>query len=729
MADYTKLIINGIEADLSGDANLPLNIKKRVRNANGETAGDFTRSVLSLPATKTNKKILDGVLDFLPFRIDVNGAPKISGILQVKGAEGGFECYGCAPVSYEVALLGGNADFFKQLQGLRLADIITDFKTFDDATISAGFNADPNTEAAGFCLIKWHEWQNSKKITEQDLTGSPKKRQLDLPSYYEATPFLFIWPLVVAAFDSIGYTIESNFFNTDYFRRLIMPVPLPPKLPAEYSEDYLNFKASIAAPFITTTGGGFLDMPINTAETLPAKNPAVFNPVTFEYTVPETGFYEVELGGTFAQPELNAGSDFIAYIQVNATAYFNSSDVAVYFGDWYASTPPYPAGALRHSRVYKFNKGDVIKCKYVAFTPAVGVNSFYMKITGEAELLAGVGLDFASLVGSLEFLPMFKDLITLHNLTIESKPEVKKVIIEPADAYLNTSAYPAEISETLGGFYGYEIAQDISPKIDYSQPAEVTLADLAGVFSFEWLADDEPTQAERERLATLPIYAAEFRPANGADGGKKAEYKTEFFAKTIHVFDVLARAKETQTTPQFPLIYPVDYVADPTALVSEAEKDKTPRLLWFGGQRGGKDGFITIFENQGADIPTPAAFMVNYNDQTGLDPSLSWCTELVNGQPVAGLIERYYLHDLRRQELRHQKAVAVRSSSIDRDAFTFRRKVLINGRRFVVSEVDIINPTSSEPDKYLLLLDDYAGAETLAKVRSAIINGVFTLEA
>lgn len=716
---------------LQDDAALPLNIKNRVTNADGEPAGSFTRSVLSLPATKRNNSILDGVLDFLPFRIEINGAPKLAGLLQVKAIRARSNCYGCAPEFYEVALFGGNTNLFKLLQGIKLKDVSEAILEFDAAPILAGFNADPNTENAGFCLIKWHEWQNSKKVSEPDINGNPQKRPLEMPSYYEATPFLFIKPLIIAAFDSIGYTIQSAFFDTDYFSRLIMPVPLPPKLPAEYSEAYLNFEARINAPFVTVAGvPPFLAyMPLDNIIKLPSKNPAAWNPVLYEYTVPETGFYEIELGATFIQPELNPpDSDFLAGIQVNGVLFGNANDVYIWFGDAFTVSPrPYPTGLVKDSRVYKFNKGDIIKCFYFLFTPPVGVDSFYMRITGEAELAQGVSLDLSTMIKG-DFIDLFKDIQILHNLIIDTNADTKTAIIEPADNYLNTSAYPIQTSENKNGFYSLTEAVDYTRKIDYTKDVELVINDLAGFTFYEYLSDDDDTTKERENAAELPIYGARFDADNGADKGKRDEIKTEFFAKTIHARDVLARYPNTAILPQFPLIYPQNYLDNPTALPSDANKDVTPRLLWFGGQRGGIDGYIMINENQGTPTETPAAFMVNYNDVTGLDASLAWSNEVINGEPVAGLVERFYLHSLKRKLLRTSKAAAVLQSSIDRDLFTFRKKAIINDRRYIVAEVDILNPLTSEPDKFLFILDDYASEADAAKVASSIVAGVVQLE-
>ena len=86
--------------------------------------------------------------------------------------------------------------------------------------MSAGFIADPSLNDYAFPLIKYKEWENS--------TGAGPTL-LYQPSIFETTPALYIRPLIIEAFNSIGYTIESDFFNTDLFSKLIIPLPLPEK--------------------------------------------------------------------------------------------------------------------------------------------------------------------------------------------------------------------------------------------------------------------------------------------------------------------------------------------------------------------------------------------------------------------------------------------------------------------------------------------------------------------
>ena len=157
MSTYAKLIIDGKEADSFDIAATPLNLKLRISNEDGEPAGTFSRSTIKIPATKNNKSILEGKLGFLSFRIDINGATRLSGVLQVKKKEITNDCYRCVVASYDVALQGNNSNWFLGLRDCKLSDLTTAKVFFDEVPINAGFNADPDLVESGFFFMKFKE--------------------------------------------------------------------------------------------------------------------------------------------------------------------------------------------------------------------------------------------------------------------------------------------------------------------------------------------------------------------------------------------------------------------------------------------------------------------------------------------------------------------------------------------------------------------------------------------
>lgn len=727
MSSYAKLIINEIAADSFSLEKTPLNLKQRISNPDGQPAGSFTRSTITIPATKNNKSILEGELGFLPFRIEINGATRLNGFLQVKKKGITSNCYGCTVDSYQVSLQGGNSDWFLELRQSRLSDLTNETILFNEAEIENGFNADPLATNSGFFFMKFREWENARTVTENDPFGGTYQRELESPSFFEATPFLYIYPLIETAFNNVGYTIESNFLSSDFFRRLIMPVPLPDKMPEEYSENYINFYGSLEtqnypiSPLTVNDKIGYNDT------ILPPKNIGVWDPILFEYEVPETGFYEIEIQGQ-AGPEIFNGN-FLAinYIVKNNAIIEIGAGFSI--GEVFNPVPiPFPTNEIKNFKdVYQLNKGDIISVYYYYYSdnPFSIVNNF-VRITGEANRQEGLNIDFSSLLNKYEFLPLLKDITTIFKLGFDTDPDTKKVIIEPLDPYLYSDRI-ANIKESREGYYFINDSIDYSRKIDFKNPIENTINSMEGQFNFSYLSDDDPTISYREQNERFKIYEAIFNSPNGSDRNKTKKIETEFFAKSVHVSDNYTRYPNTQINPQFVLSYPFNYVLNPTATAQDVNFDISPRLLYFGGQRDGIDGFIEIFENPNIPIELPAAFMVNYNDVSGLDPNLSFSNENIGQNVVSGILQRFHINCLARLSQREQKTSSVLTNSIERDNFSFRNKALISGKRYIIESVESVNPLQSTPDKFLFILDEFASQETINNILNSNLNGLFTI--
>ena len=58
----------------------------------------------------------------------------------------------------------------------------------------------------------WKEWNNFVGGTHY------------APSLFESTPGLYLRPLIIEAFNSIGYTVISDFFDTDLFSKLVIGI-------------------------------------------------------------------------------------------------------------------------------------------------------------------------------------------------------------------------------------------------------------------------------------------------------------------------------------------------------------------------------------------------------------------------------------------------------------------------------------------------------------------------
>ena len=733
---YASLIISNQQVHLFNVDDLPLSIKKRISTFDGSVAGSYGRSTIVVPATKQNKSVLLGQKGFLPFRIEVNGSIKFQGQAQVLGGEGGTDNYKCVFESFEIALFADNSDWFLPLRDCRLSDL-TDLKVvFNSANIAGGFFATPDSIDYGFTFIKWHEWQNSKPVQDIDEFGNSYQRQLDMPSFYESTPLLYLRPLINAAFNKAGYIVQSNFLNSVVFKQMTMPVPVPEKMPEEYNEAYLN--ATVERSTFTVPSGGVAGtgpFPYDIQTKTPVENPSVWNPITYEYTVPATGYYEFTLGWTYDSGVSGTFYYYIGKAIKKNGVLIQRNQGGAGFGDgnvFGASLFP-TAESRKDSTILFLQTGDVISTEFLRYSDvSFTVNNAYLQIRGEAVKSPGVILDFKYLLGNLKFNDMMKDLANIFKLVFSTDNASKVVTIEPADNYRYTqrsnTASIVFLDEIRQGYYQSGNQQNWTQKIDYNQQVNISYPELEGFIDFQYKEDSEETLEFVNGINKFSLYDARYSTGNGSDESKTKVVKTDFFAKTLHVSDFLATHPDSDFTVQFPLIYPKNYILDPTATPSEAQYKVSPRLLYFAGKRSGAvDGLIELFEAQGLTEENPAAFMVNYNDTSGLDPNLSFFDQSIDNANITGLVKRYHLNCIARMKERFTKEAFLCLNLTENQKFSFADKVFIDGQRYIVQELNIVKPFQNNGTKALLVKDATATEDDLNSLEGSKSKGIVSL--
>jgi hypothetical protein len=723
MNNYTKLFIDNTEIDLFKAEDLPLNVTKRVNNIEGEIQGDYSRASVSVPATKNNINILGNTKNFKPFRIETDGAPSFSGTAQIKKVKTFSQGYEAINLSYEINLISNNSSWFILL-GEKLLSECTDLVVnWNYAIMSAGFIAEPNLRNYAFPLIKYKEWENS--------TGAGPSL-LYQPSIFETTPALYIRPLIIEAFNSIGYKIQSDFFNTDLFSKLIIPLPLPEKMPFGYNEKYLNTSVSLSAPFAVS---GLSNLPCDVIDKAAPQNPTAYNTVTYEYTAPQKGYYECNIELEFSSPAPVPPYFFIIFLQLNTINVFPNIGFAFDSGGVPALHPS--AGEKLNALGVVFAQaGDIIKWELSGLNCTI--ISALATFTGEAVPEPGFNIDFKYLLQNWKLLDMLKGLNCMFNLSYETNENSKTVYIEPKDKYRNTARFIDPLNPTLTtdeikeGFYKSEDQKDFSKLIDYKKAGSFEFPALAGVFAYRYKADSfEETINFVEGINETKIYDSKYQLTAGADLKNTQTKEVPFFVKTIHVSDHLIKFPDTNTVPQIPLIYPQNYVLDPTSTTAQTADNISPRLLYFAGQRGPAfeeiDGTIEWNEFAGVKMRLPFAFMVNYNDSTGLDANLGFNTQTINGTESSGLLQRYYLQELARNNSGELRKNYVKFGIIDKQNFSFRIKGLIDNQRYIIQELTGFNPLKDSPTQFKFYLDIVPSQDDINNIQNSPLLSVVSL--
>lgn len=712
-----RLIIDGQECDLK-EGIFPFSISYKVDKGGFIAASAAKRSVV-LPATANNDAIFGDwgaisnnngdAAEFRPFSYSQGGVTLFKGQAELQSSPLQSDRYRFRSKEYKVDLYGNNADWALLLQDARLSDYEYNNQIYNQSTIVNGWYADYPSDDGGFTVVKWKEWEKPGKVKLEELT-----------------PFVFIRTILDKAFQSIGYRIISNFLDSEAFTRLIHLAPLPDRYPQEFSEDYLNIEASdqnAPVPFGTATAD-----PVNfLTQTKTPTNLDPFDESTGVYTVPFTGFYEASVFvsvSNFNDGGTGNGYALGGVINVN-------------------NVPGFPYGALSLGGVAPFNSnttinfstpvlflqaGDTINL-FLLTTGQAGVTynySFNYSVIGEAELTFGCPLIYKYLLGNGKVLDMIKDLQLMFNLRFEADPLSRQVVIEPADQYLyqaNTNVNdnpPTEPLQLRQGFYR-TTGQDDTQDFDLSRESELyNEVNVPKITQLQYITEGD-TEEFLEVNQALGIYTAQYILPDNRFNDTTEVRELSYFAKTICELDRDITADDSQRSVQVPLIYPQNYIEDPTA--SEANYEVTPRILYFGGFRPFRDANIRwdAFGNFGY----PLSFMVNYQDAT--DFSISFANELVNNIEVPGLLRSFHLQDFARKRIGKRLEAFYFWDILKISALTFRDRIYFDGREYVLSEVDGYRPLLETPTKTVLLLDQLPEQEDADAINNTLINGKATL--
>jgi len=727
---YLKILINNLEVDLPSELpNLELTYSIKDKDNPENTRGSNSERSLTLPATKQNDLVFDSFWDvgrvssganFKTASIQVNGLPILQGKAQLNEAETKGKAYSRKGLSYDVAFFGNNADWFlllkDKLLGLDLdwQDPVRDITTFKSFVIAGGYTADYSTQSWCCFLAKWKDW-----------TGGAGDRFEVLDSTFA----LFIRSIIDKIFDSIGYTVSSQFFDTDEFKKYILAVPPQQKYPAEFGEDYLNVEANktVSQTINTTVLEGITYDNQTVTPPLAPTNPftpsaaatiAGINGNTSQYQAPETGFYQV-------------------FVTIEVDNIVNSVDVNIGVltdGAGSPSTPVRIIGTLTaadNGRVFETSiiiemaQGDIMEF-YIGVNPVAGgsidIIGGSLRIIGEASIGVGASINFRYLLRNWAVTDFIKGLTQAFNLYWDANPLTATVTVEPKDPYLYKDRALATTSLKDGFLTGAKI--DMTHKIDLRKNAKVMAVNSIPETSyFVWGSDSsDPTMAAKNLDEDIETYGAKYVLPPNRFEPETVENRNPFFAPTLHIFDRQITDESSDQVAQIPIMWPMDYQTDPTS--SEPNYEVMPRLLYFAGRRAGLDGYVKGTDN-GFDfiIDLPCAFFVNYNDPTGLDPNLSFSNEAIQGNIVAGLLERFRLRDMARNRAGKGVQEWLHWNETDILNLDFRQKITLDGYLFVLQEVSGWSPLIDRSTKTYLQYDAVDEQQDSDAVESSLLGG------
>ena len=710
MADI-KIIIDGQVAELPPNGlNLPLTYSLRSREGLAINTGSRSEYSFELPATKHNDSIFNQFYDpaiytiteqaFLSASIEVDGLPFFIGRCQLQSVTLRQDQYYWQGRSYKVAFYGNNADWSTRIGDLLIKDL-----TFTPHVYSytdnylAWYYEYPTTDFK-YLPIKFKDWAVFGRVD----------------ALFDSHPALFVVDVINKTFASVGYTLNSFFFTTDFFKRLIMPVPILNRriTNPQFGVEYMNIEAYMSQ----INFPGFFPVLIFTNQTVaPTIGANPYNTATGIYTCIDLGYYLFEVIVTLTNITSVAGCNFGFSINGGAIT-----------DDWGDSVGGYTADTIiRAEKVMFLNPGDTVEV--VGLSSVIPPDTYdfaaTLKVTGEPEIYDGIQMDLKYIIDpSLKAIDLIRGIAHAFNLVFETNEGSRTVQIEPADEFLLESREP-DGSDLEDGFYTDPRLGEFSPYVDLSKGGElVSDTKQLSQLRLKWKDDgNDPTVEALNLNANLGILEARYNfPASRFKFGETV-VENPFFAPTLVIADNEVQAVNSLKTPMIPIIWSANYLETSTS--AETVTQILPRLLVSDPTLSFAEypnGTINVF-NGAATNPqvNPLNYMVDYNDTVGFQTSLSFGDVTVNGFNVSGLLKRFYLSEMVRKKGGKYLELFILWDVLMIQNLTFRNKFLINNNTYILQEINTFDVAKNQSTKTYFVLDyKEVGAE--ADIQSTILE-------
>lgn len=275
------------EVDLLDTVSLPITKSIVDVKEPEQRKADYTKTI-SIPGTQNNNAIFSNIFnldratinqtninyqpDFNPnLNVDAilyqNGIVQIQGYLQLNqiNITNGL-------ITYEIVIIGKFANLFQAIQGKNIRDI--DLSEFDHAWNRSNIEASwiaPVGSGYVYPLI------------DRGNSTNNQQRQYRLDTMY---PAVYVKTIIDKIFSDAGYRYESNFFNSDRFKRLIIPYSGGLFNMTEQEVADRTFEAGISTMYSAPATGALFDNIVAPFDVIVKDTvPPGFNTSTYEFEI------------------------------------------------------------------------------------------------------------------------------------------------------------------------------------------------------------------------------------------------------------------------------------------------------------------------------------------------------------------------------------------------------------------------------------------------------------
>tara|TARA_R110002072_G_scaffold129166_1_gene267471 strand:+ start:6525 stop:9551 length:3027 start_codon:yes stop_codon:yes gene_type:complete len=626
--NWNKSILG--ELDITDSSDFPLALTFQISDLRDitSTSGDYSKT-FEIPATKNNNNILKNlytpnIVNYnspsknVSCRITFNGLNSVNGLLKVSGVGG----YGKTPSYYNCIFYGSNLGWANLLVGKYMNTI--DWSTYGDdieynkEKIMATWqheHSGSSTSPIVYPITSYGDFNDNESTiqlldTRYDALGGSTSQEGYSGWFNNGSPYgtplpvsdwrpaVFVKKTLDNIFKPLGYTINSNFMNTDMFKKLVWLLPnfkyfnLNERYDAYAIETSFINGTTLTVPAdsplpsfsesgVTSAGNGSLDE--NDGDTfydggsqvdfdLTASNLSVnldngsyLDLSTNEITIGEYGYYNLKLSGLRAKVARahKGGSDDRAINSIDTVINLEAKTVgqtswniigqsALFMNPLTSggsasvnqSTPSFTAYEnlpnLELSSFY-LNKGDKIKLSTgLRLTAVTNSQNFIVKIFFECQ---------NSSYFNIEFIPTTVDYGQTYNLNDVINPDYKQVDFIKGVAHsfnlkmdTNESTKTINIEPYNDFFQPYASSVDWTYKLDRSKIIndKFMKSDLTRKMIFKYKSDNKDESVKYRGVTYFKDVLDEYPYQEELDSDFQkgtTTFENPFFAGTFNARD------------------------------------------------------------------------------------------------------------------------------------------------------------------------------------------------
>ena len=759
ISNYIRLEIDGEEVEILDGESLPLSISYKIEDPdNFQIKASADALGIQLPATLRNDKIFntfhnpgiedlsinDSFKQFRSCRCEVGGYDVLVGKALLNKAS-----HTTKPEGYEINAYGNNADWIIALKDSTLYDYLKSLSfDYTTANIIASWAFDGRNELTPyvFAPVRYQTPFDNLPFSIDDTTEQKLAHYVTDPSYL--CPSLSAWYIIYKAFQSIGYRIQSSFFETDYFRKLTLPWTFGAFPSSSGTKQEIHkFLAASYSPgdpsgnnYFSWGGSHDVWMDLNpiTPNIDPAAPIGTFDNNAVANATPDYSYNasNQEMKWTYQTNE-NFGKQIVGLsLEMIYDGHVTLGSVAVVAVQWYKNGSPVVnletgvsydeiighngggdyAGTVTALFSAIVDPGDIIsaRCFLHQFKSTLGSADIHIRISGfkfdyfktPLDVDAKINFDDYTFFKSYKFADFFKGIIDTFNLSFNTDPVNKVIFIEPTHDYSLDHDQSAKRTGYLNGdFVNWTEKQDLSKRSEVSLYSDgnremvfrMKEDDQDGSFNIVKQRIQSAYQYKQDRITTLSNIWAVTKSMLGSakyilpDRFSKGvtEKENAFFSACMHYTEVNWKGI-TGIAPQLIAIIP-ENISNTSA--SESGNKFSPKLAWYKGNVAGYGGW----KFNGVTYNTiPFMFGVNYFEGGENDPILSYCDEKIGSTIGVGLLRRFYLQRMAIIRNGQWYETFFKLNNRDVTNISHREHAIVAGQRWEIAEIKNYKPCKEE---------------------------------